>query len=471
MASREEQEYSSQAPAGYIGDLLSQTIFPYATQYFRDQFANLGREDSSPFTYTGQRVADFDPRERLAFQLSDSAIGSYRPYLGRQAGLLNEASQVLGQGRGMGSRTTGEAISQIRGAVPDFRGARTGIASSVSELGDAVPDYSGALRGLGRAELSGFGSTAGFDPRGIGGFYNPFEEAVVQQTLEDINRGFSQADIGLRDRAISQGAFGGSRGRIAQEELARQTGRGAGEAIGAIRSGGFQDAANRAQQAFENQMRRQAGFAGLQSQLAGQRGAFAGQGAQAALGRAGQLGRLAGQEGALASQEAQTALARGNQLGRLGQQQFGMGFQGSQGLASLGNQFGQMAQNLPALQQADINRTLQFGGLGRGRSQSLMDLDYANFTGQYNLPMQLIQNLGGLTASLGPLAGGFGYAGATPSVNQSYTPNQFANLTGSPIGTNTLPFQQGLGSFSNQFGTPFGSSFSPQQLGIGALYG
>ena len=25
MASREEQEYSSQAPAGYIGDLLSQT--------------------------------------------------------------------------------------------------------------------------------------------------------------------------------------------------------------------------------------------------------------------------------------------------------------------------------------------------------------------------------------------------------------------------------------------------------------
>jgi len=188
MASREEQEYSSQAPAGYIGDLLSQTIFPYATQYFRDQFANLGREDSSPFTYTGQRVADFDPRERLAFQLSDSAIGSYRPYLGRQAGLLNEASQVLGQGQGMGSRTTGEAISQIRGAVPDFRGARTGIASSVSELGDAVPDYSGALRGLGRAELSGFGSTAGFDPRGIGGFYNPFEEAVVQQTLEDINR-------------------------------------------------------------------------------------------------------------------------------------------------------------------------------------------------------------------------------------------------------------------------------------------
>ena len=94
MASREEQEYSSQAPAGYIGDLLSQTIFPYATQYFKDQFANLGTEDSSPFTYTGQRVVDFDPRERLAMQLSDSAIGSYRPYLGASADLLNQAGAM-----------------------------------------------------------------------------------------------------------------------------------------------------------------------------------------------------------------------------------------------------------------------------------------------------------------------------------------------------------------------------------------
>jgi len=32
MASREEQEFSSQAPAGYVGDLLSQTIFPAASE-------------------------------------------------------------------------------------------------------------------------------------------------------------------------------------------------------------------------------------------------------------------------------------------------------------------------------------------------------------------------------------------------------------------------------------------------------
>ena len=324
MASREEQEFSSQAPAGYIGDLLSQTIFPAASQYFRDQFANLGREDSSPFTYTGQRVADFDPRERLAFQLSDSAIGSYRPYLGASAQLLDEAG------------------------------------------------------GLTR------GATGQFDPSTISQFQNPFEDAVVDQTLEDINRRFSQADMGLRDRAVSQGAFGGSRGRIAQEELARQVGRGAADAVGNIRSRGFGLSSQLASNAFEQAQRR--------NLMAGQ------------------------------------------------------------GLGGISRQFSGLAGLFPQLQSADINRTLQFGGLGRGRSQSLMDLDYANFTGQYNLPMQLIQNLGGLTASLGPLAGGFGFAGGTPTFNQNYLPNQTANMMGSPIGTNTLPFQQGLGAFSNQFG-------------------
>ena len=57
MATREEQEFSSQAPAGYIGDFLRTGIFPYARRFLEDQFNNLGRPDSSPFTYTGPRVA------------------------------------------------------------------------------------------------------------------------------------------------------------------------------------------------------------------------------------------------------------------------------------------------------------------------------------------------------------------------------------------------------------------------------
>ena len=75
------------------------------------------------------------------------------------------------------------------------------------------------------------GSAQSFDPEGIGSFYNPFEDAVVQQTLTDLDRQGAQQDMALRDRAVSQGAFGGSRGRLAQGELARQQERGVAEAI------------------------------------------------------------------------------------------------------------------------------------------------------------------------------------------------------------------------------------------------
>ena len=71
-----------------------------------------------------------------------------------------------------------------------------------------------------------------------------------------------------------------------------------------------------------------------------------------------------------------------------------------------------MASLLPQLQQQDISSMMGMGGMGRGRQQSLMDLNYQNFTGQYNLPMQTLQNVGALTASLGPMAGGFGYGAA-----------------------------------------------------------
>ena len=571
MATREEQEYSSQAPAGYVGDFLQQGIFPYAQQFLRDQFSNLGQADSSPFTYTGPRVAQFDPRERYAMNLADSAIGSYRPYLGAQAGLLDEASgltrRATGRGtdeisRGLttGRQLSGQASDITRGATfdqsgradiqnaqftqpgladfrsalpsfneatamtragapnldlarfetasarPDFRGARTGLAGSAAELAGARPDYGEARGALGRAEMSGYGSTRAFNPSNVSSFYNPFEDAVVEQTLADVREGLAKGDMGLRDEAVSSGAFGGARSRMRRGELAENTARGAAEAVAGIRSGGFEGARNAAQQAFESQQARQAGLAGLQSGLAGIEGGFSGQQAQTALGRAQQLGSLAGQEAGFAEQEGSAALARGRQfgdlstteaqntlaraaqlgsfeaqqaqaklargealnqsemnainvamqrgqalnqldqqafqnqmqrgqqLGALGQQQFNMGLQGGQGIAGLGQQAAQglgalgqqysgMASLLPQLQQNDINQQLALGGLGRGRQQSLMDLNYQNFVGQYNLPMQTLQNVGSLTAALGPLAGGYGYAGAAPASNSNYYPN------------------------------------------------
>jgi hypothetical protein len=101
-----------------------------------------------------------------------------------------------------------------------------------------------------------------------------------------------------------------------------------------------------------------------------------------------------------------------------------------------------MGTQLAGLQGADINRTMGMGGLNRGRTQSEMDLAYQNFTGQYNLPMQTLQNVGSLTASLAPIAGGYGYAGADAS----------AALAADTFGEKFAPVTGGIGSMYGNVG-------------------
>ncbi len=114
-------------------------------------------------------------------------------------------------------------------------------------------------------------------------------------------------------------------------------------------------------------------------------------------------------------------------------------------LGGIGNLYGNMAPALQALQGQDVQRMMGMGGLGRGRSQSLMDLGYQNFVGQYNLPMQTLQNVGAITASLGPLAGGYGYAGATAApYGSAYAPA--GGVMGAPnVG---IPGAYNMGNFN-----------------------
>ena len=348
MASREDQEYSSQAPAPYIGSMLSGGIFPYANQFLHQQFQNYGAENSSPYTYTGQRVANFDPRERYGMQMADQAIGSYRPYLGQQSNLLNQAAQK-----------TRDSFNR-------------------------------------------------YDPNSAKRYYNPYEDQVVDQTMKDVREGLAMGDMGMRDDAVSGGAFGGSRSRLRRSELAGDTARGAAEQIGALRNQGYQNASNQSQQAFESQQQR------LQS--------------------------------------------------------------GANALAGYGGQYGGMASLLPQLQQQDVSSMMGMGGMGRGRQQSLMDLNYQNYTGQYNLPMQTLQNVGALTASLGPMAGGYGYAGGEAPVQSGvYTPNNYMTGPSTPYNT---PYQyptdystSSAANYTGQGGTGETAPGADSQTGGGATQG
>jgi hypothetical protein len=102
-----------------------------------------------------------------------------------------------------------------------------------------------------------------YTPGGISQFYNPFEQDVVQQTMQDMREQNLQQGIADRAGAISQGAFGGSRGRLMEQERERSFGRGMMEGIGGLRAQGFGQAMRGAQTAGQGLGVMGRNFAGL----------------------------------------------------------------------------------------------------------------------------------------------------------------------------------------------------------------
>jgi hypothetical protein len=113
-----------------------------------------------------------------------------------------------------------------------------------------------------------------FDPStGIQPYMDPFEDAVVKQTMSDIMEAGAQRDISARAGDIARGgesAFG-SRARLGAAERERALGRGLGEAIGALRSRGFEGARSAAMGEFARNQMGERGFGGFLSGLGTQK--------------------------------------------------------------------------------------------------------------------------------------------------------------------------------------------------------
>ena len=322
-------------------------VQPYAEDYSRrllsSYFGSPGEYEgliSRPRDIPIEQTAGLTPLQIQARQQAGQ-MGEYQPY-------LTEAGRLFGRQE--------RALDEAYGYLPGAREAVTG-----------------GLGALQRAEQTAMGTTGMYDPSMAQNFFNPYEDQVVQQTLEDIGRQSAQQDIGLRDQAVSAGAFGGSRGRITQEELARQTGRGAAEAVSGIRSAGFGQAQQQAQQAFEQQRGAQQGLASMQAGVGGQ---------QAQLGQAlGGLGQL--------------AAGMGGQFGQIGGGLAGLGQQSQQQLGNQVNLLNQLGQQGQATQQAALSR--QFAGAQQLSQEPLQRL----LTGQ-----QLLAGspMGGISGGTGTSA-------------------------------------------------------------------
>lgn len=113
----------------------------------------------------------------------------------------------------------------------------------VRQFADFTPLYE-----AGERQLTNLGLTP-FSPEEITAFQNPYEEAVVQQTLKDIEEQRQMGQLAESQRATAARAFGGSRQGVAQALTNEAALREAGRSSAALRASGFNTAAQLAQQA------------------------------------------------------------------------------------------------------------------------------------------------------------------------------------------------------------------------------
>ena len=122
-----------------------------------------------------------------------------------------------------------------------IRGAEGAFGSGIQALRTGVGDL---RRGLGESADILRGTIGAYDPNMTNRFYNPFENRVVQQTIDDIMEAGAKQDIAARASDIGRGGLSafGSRARLGASERQEALGRGLAEALGGIRARGFSEA-------------------------------------------------------------------------------------------------------------------------------------------------------------------------------------------------------------------------------------
>ena len=418
----------------------------------------------------------------------------------------------IGEGRRLARGATGDLFTDLgetdvirRGATGRF-GEQLGEAEGIQRgatsrfgttAGDIAAGQLAATRGLsgalGESEDLLRGTTGAYDQDLTRQFFDPFEDQVVRQTVEDAVKQANIADIAQTARDIRTGgesAFG-SRARLSADERTEALGRGLAKEIAGIRSRGFTEAqrAGLGEFARQRQAERTAasGLAGLAGQrlgaeqaLGGTLRGLSGDVLSAERGLASGLGSLAAQglgaQQQLASGLGQTAGQRFSAGTGLGQTLVGLGQTGQQAQASAGQSalgagralsgaFGQLGglesqigqqrfqaqQGLGGFLQGLGGQAQQAGQFGvnllsgiRGQQQQLqqqiLDAQRANALQAQQAPLQQFQ-------ALLPFVGTAAQTAGQQTAQQNFTPAPSPLMAGLGVGLSTLG---GIGSYLNQ---------------------
>ena len=253
-----------------------------------------------------QQTAGLDPLETQARQRAQAGLGAFQPFFTQQQDLVNQAIEQSRRSEQLQDPYFTQAQDLIQGTV------------------------------------------GAYDPSMTEQFYNPYENAVVQQTIDDVMKAGDQQDIAARAQAISAGgesAFG-SRARLSADERREALGRGLGDALSNIRSRGFSQA-------------QQTGLGEFARQRQAERAAASG------------LLGIGAQRGAGASQ--------------LGSQ-----------LAGYGSQLSGIGTNLEALNRGQRAELAGFGAGSRGIADLQNQRQFTQQLQQQMRPLQTMQGIGSL---------------------------------------------------------------------------
>jgi len=435
----------------------------------------------------------------------DDALSGINQSRNLITGAVNQFGQRIGEVEGMQRGAVdrfGNRLSDVEARAEtaagrfgqDLSGIEAGAARDVGRFGQSLSGLGRQAFGsvdqygnrLGESENLLRGTLGGYDPNMTQQFYNPYENRVVQQTIDDVIKAGDQQDIAARAQNISAGgesAFG-SRARLGADERREALGRGLGDALSNIRARGFSEA-------------QQTGIGEFARQRQAERSAASGLGgfAGSRLGAEQQLGgtlrglgadRLAAQQGLsnrfTSGAQSRLAADQGviDLLGRTGQQQFAA----DQGLAQ---NLGQLGQQQLAAQQGLAGNLQQYGqsaaaarsglaggllGIGaqRGAGASQLGSQLAGYGGQM---AGIGQNLEALNR--GQRSELTGYGANARNIAEMQNQRQY----GQQIQQQMRPLQtmQQIGSMlpgykqaGSQIDSTYGMAPDPSAQGLGAAF-
>lgn len=464
-----QQGYSDEEIAGMLSTQQGEEGeegYVEGTKYSVEDIAQI--DPNAAFSLPDYKIADLTDTQKTAIELGKAGIGSYQPYITSAVGDINTAKDIATGALGdVGAATTlgtdlalggygglGGAADYAYGVAGDAKTGATGVTDTLSgEVSGILPDlklglgnvsdtaYGVADTAAGRtADAYEFGKTAAatgietlagasdqFDPSGIGAFMSPYQQEVIDATIADLTSQFNQqqteAQEQLAAQAVSKGAYGTSGFERAKartlDPATDQFQKNLGLTVAQMRQAGYQDAATRAQEAFEAAKKRQLDEAGAYGTL-GNIGGTLGISATDVSGKYGMSAAdldaankkaLATTGLSIADLTAKTGLSATDLIGQLGlgAAKVGAGVSADQGnlginvgslgqkgadiSGGIGNYFadygmktGALGELDAALATGDINKLLTLGGMEYKLDQGILDAQRLSDEQKYKQP-------------------------------------------------------------------------------------